>query len=338
LEHFFNVYVRSNVEKVSGICSQQFIKSKFFKHIHMGKIEKFKHKKCANKKKYLGICKRRGLVRNALKECVFDMCAGMSKKMENKIINNNKKEYKKATKKRVTRIQCSMFADPHVHGFNNRNYDAQTVGDWVLYKGDNLSAHYRGKRMSRVWVGAVKFGVRIYNDRIYSNDLQFKTLIINGHVKQLNAGVTNLSGRGTVIKAGNKLTFNTNDGEAVDFISFGTFMNVYVRSNVEKVTGLCSQQFIRSHFFNHYHIGKIVKIKNIKCHNKKKFHKECKHRGLKKKALKQCVFDFCAGIEKKIEEKIISINKEEKKLKKNSYKTCFKNNMFFNCRPTCTWI
>jgi len=252
------------------------------------------------------------LVKNALKECVFDMCAGMSKKMENKIINNNKKEYKKKLKKRVTRIQCSMFADPHVHGFNNRNYEAQTVGDWILYRGDNLSAHYRGKRMSRVWVGAVKFGVRLYNDRIYSNDLQFKTLIINGHVKHLNAGVTNLSGKGTVIKAGNKLTFNTNDGEAVDFISFGTFMNVYVRSNVQKVSGICSQQFIRSHFFNHYHIGKIIEIKNRKCHNKKKFKKECKKRGLKKGALRQCIFDFCAGIEKKIEEKIITINKEEK--------------------------
>lgn len=127
--------------------------------------------------------------------------------------------------------------------------------------------------MGRTWVGAIKFGVRIYNDRIYSNDLQFNTLIINGHIKHLNAGVTNLSGKGTVIKAGNKLTFSTNDGEAVDFISFGTFMNIYVRSNVEKVSGICSQQFIRSKFFNHVQIGKLVKIKTPKCDHKKNLKK-----------------------------------------------------------------
>jgi len=62
------------------------------------------------------------------------------------------------------------------------------VGDWVLYRGVHLSAHYRGVKMGS-WVGAVKFGVRLYGDRITSNDLTFNSIRINGEVQTLTNGV-----------------------------------------------------------------------------------------------------------------------------------------------------
>jgi len=81
------------------------------------------------------------------------------------------------------------------------------------------------------------------------------------------------------------------------------FFNVYVCSNVEKVSGICSQQFLKSHFFNHVHIGKIVNIRQPKCSRKLKFKKVCKRRKLKRNALRQCIADLCAGLDKRIEEK-----------------------------------
>jgi len=310
---FMNIYVRSNVEKVSGICSQQFIRSKFFNHVQIGKLVKIKTPKCDHKKKFKKMCIRRKLRNGALRQCISDFCNGLEKKIEEKIININKeeKELKKIVIKRVSRITCSLYADPHVHGFNNRYYNAQTVGDWVLYRGVHLSAHYRGVKMGS-WVGAVKFGVRLYGDRITSNDLTFNSIRINGEVQTLTNGVRKISRKGSVIKAGNKLTFSTNDGEEVDFITFGSFMNVYVRSNVDTVHGICSQQFIKSKFFKHSQKGKIVEIETEKCPNREKYTISCKKRGLRRGALRQCIQDLCNGLSKEIENKMIKINHNEK--------------------------
>jgi hypothetical protein len=191
------------------------------------------------------------------------------------------------------------------------------------------------------WVAAIKFGLRLYGDRITSQDLTFNFLIINGQSKKITNGRTNISRKGYVIKAGNKLTFSTGDGEEVDFITFGSFMNVYVRSNIQTVHGICSQQFIRSKFFNNVHIGKIVKINHSKCPKRKIYKKICKNRKLKRGALRQCIDDLCAGLDKKIEEKIININKEEnrvviKKIQKK--KKGNQNNLFIICRSSCSRI
>jgi len=149
------------------------------------------------------------------------------------------------------------------------------------------------------WVGAIKFGVRLYADRITSTDLSFNSIIVNGQSRNLPNGVTRISRRGIVTKAGNKLTFSSGDGEEVDFISFGTFMNVYVRSNVEKIGGVCSQQFLKSHFFNHVHTGRIVKITPFKCPRRSHYTRVCKRRKLRRGALRECISDLCAGLDKK---------------------------------------
>jgi len=142
----------------------------------------------------------KGLKRGALRNCVVDFCSGMSKEVERKIIKMNKKEDKKIIIKKIhkvkntkgTQVTCSLYADPHVKGTNNKYFDAQTVGDWVLYKGDELSASYRGVQNGR-WVAAVKFSVRLFSDKIYSNGFDLNTLIINGKEKLVHSGVTRIS-------------------------------------------------------------------------------------------------------------------------------------------------
>jgi len=154
---------------------------------------------------------------------------------------------KKKKWKKIHRIVCELYADPHVHGFNKKYFEAQTEGDWVLYRGNNLSAHYRGKRFGS-WVGPIKFGVRLYQNRIFSVGFKFDKLRINGKIRSIPEGELKLNG-GLIRRNGNKITFSTNDGEDVDFISFGWFFNAYVRSNARKITGICSQKFVRSKFF-----------------------------------------------------------------------------------------
>jgi hypothetical protein len=284
---FFNAYVRSRAEKVSGICSQQFIRSTFFNHPQVVKDRHIKLPKCPRKKHFVKKCTKWGHAKSkfTLRACVLDMCAGLKKSIEKRILKRNKHEKKKVFKVskrilkhlRVKRITCELYADPHVHGFNKKYFNAQTVGDWVLYKGKHLSAHYRGKSFG-VWVGPIKFGVKLFNYKIYSIGFNFDTIKVNGRVKKLLNGVNILKHGGLITKNGNKITFSTNDGEEVDWVSYGSFFNAYVRSNIPKISGLCSEQFVHSHFFKHYHKGHRKHFAKKVCH-RRKFHVEtCKKR------------------------------------------------------------
>jgi len=76
-------------------------------------------------------------------------------------------------------------------------------------------------------------------------------------------GTTKL-GLGSIIRSGNnKITFSTNNGEEVDLLAYGYFFNAYVRTNSLKVSGICSQQYIKSKFFKHPEHAKEIKIKNL---------------------------------------------------------------------------
>jgi len=79
---YFNAYVRSNVPTVSGLCSQQYVKSKLFRNPMKGKIEVVKQRHCHKKAHFANVCRRRGLNGQRLKNCVFDLCAGLSKRDE----------------------------------------------------------------------------------------------------------------------------------------------------------------------------------------------------------------------------------------------------------------
>jgi hypothetical protein len=139
--------------------------------------------------------------------------------------------------------------------------------------------------------------------------------MINGQLKRIPNGESKLSKRAIIKRNGNKITFSTNDGEEVDFVTFGSFFNVYVRSNVEIVSGICSRQFIKSKIFGHPRKGKIVKINNKKCSKQKmkSYKRSCKRKGLKRGEFKNCVRDLCNGLSRKIERRIVRFNKQEKK-------------------------
>jgi len=119
------------------------------------------------------------------------------------------------------------------------------------------------------WTGAVKFAVKLRRFKIYSVGFSFSALNVNGHIKQIKNGITKLSKRAVIKRNGSKITFSTNDGEEVDFVSFGSFFNVYVRSNVEVVSGICSHQFTKSKMFSHPKKRKNCTHKKSKMSKKK---------------------------------------------------------------------
>jgi len=273
---FYNTYVRSDVPKISGLCSQEFVHSHFFNHYEKAHRIEIKKEHCPKKMENKQRCLAAGINKpEKVRFCVRDLCNGLPMKIEDKILikNINEKE-KKIVKivKRVQRITCQLVADPHVQGFNTHWFEAQTAGDWVLYRGSNLSVHYRGKSMGR-WVGLIKFGVRLFHHRVFSVGFSLSKLIIDGEQKDIPNGKTQIGHRAVVIRNGNKVTFSTGDGEEVDFLSYGYFFNAYTRSSAERVTGLCSQQFVHSHFFAHEQHGEIEKIKEQHCARKEEFKK-----------------------------------------------------------------
>jgi len=230
-------------------------------------------------------------------------------------------------------VVCSLYADPHVQGFSKKYYNAQVVGDWVLYKGHHMAAHYRGKSMGS-WVGAIKFGVRIHHHRIFTVDFALNALKIDGRVVSLSNGEIKVGKRGTIVKSGNQVTFKTNMGEELDIITFGSYFNAYVRSRATKVSGLCSEQFIKSRFFDHPHAPKDEHIKLPECKHKKLFEEKCRKMGHKKKgAHRACVFDLCAGMKERIVKKILRHTKRIKKTKVHIKKSLIKD-MRVN-RQTC---
>jgi len=83
-----------------------------------------------------------------------------------------------------------------------QNFNAQTEGDWVLYRGTDVSAHYRGKRFG-AWVGPIKFGLRVFENRIYTVGFTFDKLLINGDLRSIANGRTELS-KGFILRNGNK--------------------------------------------------------------------------------------------------------------------------------------
>jgi len=314
---FFNAYVRSNIPVITGICSQKFVHSHFFKHEDRGHRITITRPKCPKRALFRKHCQRRGLRGKSVVFCTRDLCAGLPIKIENRLLRRNKREKKvKLIRERVKvqRITCELYADPHVHGFNKQRFEAQTRGDWVLYRGKHLSAHYRGKSMGS-WVGPIKFGVKLFNHKIYTHGFDLGTLKIDGEKVSIPAGVTPVGKRGQITRVNNRITISTQNGEEIDIVSYGWFFNAYVRSNVRVITGICSHKFIRSNFFNHPEKGKLEKFKRDVCPRRQFFRAECKGRGLNGEGLRFCVKDLCAGLPKKVEDRLLKRNEiEEHKL------------------------
>jgi len=72
-----------------------------------------------------------------------------------------------------------------------------------------------------------------------------------------------------------------------------------------KISGICSQQFIRSHFFRHEHRGKQIKIIKKHCPRKAVFLKRCRKHNLTGLKLRFCMRDLCNGLPRRIERIIL---------------------------------
>jgi len=204
------------------------LKQKVYSHII---IKQFKKKvsppPCPKRKSFMRYCERRGALRGEFKNCVFDLCAGISKRNERRIVKIDKKEDKKPlpVKKLVIpvrrRVTCSAEGDPHFTLFTGKKMDFQGVGDWVLYKGPQLQIHYRGAS----WFGfprvQIKLAARVRNDVIISTGQDLGRLKVNNQIVHLpeNTRFTLPSG-GFLVKSGNKLTITSNTDEEADFYSY----------------------------------------------------------------------------------------------------------------------
>jgi len=313
---FFNAYVRSTLEGVSGLCSHQFVRSTAFNKPIKGKVLPRPRINCRNKKKHAKSCAKKGLNGDAKRNCIFDLCAKFPKDLEKRIIKWNKTENKKKPKPIVPikRVTCDLYADPHARSFDGKYFEAQTVGDWVLHRGPTIRAHYRGKSFGR-WVGVVEWIVKVRGDVV--RNVGFTGVTVNGEaVTLVNGQAFNLPNGGSVTKTGNKFNINSNRGEDVDFVSFGSFFNAYVRSTLPDVSGLCSHQFVKSVAFGHPQAGHRVPAPKINCANKANHVATCAAKGLNGMARTNCVFDLCAKFPKAIEARIIQLNRRENRRRK----------------------
>jgi len=251
--------------------------------------------------------------REEAKEEVKDVLKRFQKRFVHKQVKKPKTPVKKV--KPLKRVACDLYADPHAKSFDGKLFEAQTVGDWVLYSGPKLKVSYRGKSFGR-WVGVIGWIVDVSGD-IVKGSLAGGVVVItvNGEAVKLAPGTPlKLGNGGSLTQLGSKFNINSNDGEDCDFISYGTFFNAYVRSDKPEVTGLCSHQFITSTAFGHPRDGTILPTPKLNCAKKEKHLTYCKeHRGLKGRAALNCAFDLCAKMPKEIEKKMIEQNKVEDK-------------------------
>jgi len=207
---------------------------------------------------------------------------------------------------------CYLVADPHASSFDGARFDAQTVGDWVFYKGPHLEASYRGKSMGR-WVGAVQWVVRVHHNLIKS--IGFNQVSINGHVHNIaKAGTKNLNAGTQVVMTGNRVTISSK-GEAVDFYAYGYYFNLYARSDkrADRISGICAHQMLHSGDFGTVKRPKIVHFPHRHCAKKAHYTRVCQRRKLRGVLLRNCVFDLCAHTPKNV---VFKIRKEMGRAKK----------------------
>jgi len=214
-----------------------------------------------------------------------------------------------------------LINDPHVLTFTGKYFDAQWDGEFVLYKGKHLEISYRTKRFGS-FTSNIKFKVHLYGQVIDSVAFDIHNLLIDGRSHTLKDGKKELSLGGSITCAGTKVTFSTNDGEEVDFISGGWYFNSYVRSDVPHVDGLCTGKRVNSKDFAHPQKqvqGEKFDLKN--CAKKELFEHKCSKKGLKAQFLKNCVFDLCSGISLRSETRIARQSRKQQKKSFTQIKT-----------------
>jgi len=224
-------------------------------------------------------------------------------KKSKKCVKKGKKPQKDKVPKKLT---CDLFADPHVKDFKGKGFEAQRTGDFILYKSEFISAHYRGRSFGK-WVGVVNWLVKLGEDRIRS--IGFKQVAING--QRMKGNSQTLAG-GKVTIAGNKFTVTSNHGEIIDWIAHGSFFNGYVKSQVKGTRGICNHQFLHSKAFRHPMEGEKVPKPLGKCAKQKKNENWCHKKQLVGAGFNNCVFDLCQNLPKAMEKTLMKEKKEGK--------------------------
>jgi hypothetical protein len=253
---------------------------------------------------------------------VQDKCRGTSKKIEDRILKQQRKEDFKVVKrpskprpkpfrdppKYITR-ECYFTADPHAKALTGKHFEAQTVGDWVAYKGPRLTMSYRGKSMGR-WVGIVEWYAKLNGHTIRTKGNQ---LLIDGRSFPLQNGGKKSWGKTSVTWQNNKVSLKTL-GEESDIFYYGSFWNLFVRSTrcLKKIKGLCNQQWVASKAFDHPQAAKRPHLPRKPCPNRKDHEKFCRAHTKNPYHFKECVSDRCRGTSKRIEGKILKQERQEK--------------------------
>jgi len=325
--HYINMLVWvPSTKKTKGFCvsKDQVLKaSGLFKNYR--KPHKVRKIKCsaANLKKATARCVAAKVMKKHLKDCARDVCLSNGTLDPKQITrfekrcNKDKKKFKKIVVRKTAKpkkVACFIYADPHVRDKYGRHFEAQTVGDWAITISETFKAYYRGKSMGR-WVAVVDWIVKTNGVTIRHSGFG-GVAVDGGKIQLLNGKPFALPTGGSIIKKGNMVTIKSGDGEEIDFISYGKFYNVYVRSNKKGTKGLCNKQFLKTKVFPHPRKGVILPKVKINAKTCKKFLKHstyCRAKGLNGVKLRECIQDLCLKLPKKIEKQILKDNKKEKR-------------------------
>jgi len=307
----FNIYVRSSRLKVGGLCAHKFQQSGEFTLPLKAELIKPKTPPCPKKVAFKRFCARRKLGPAHMKQCVHDLCSGVSRFHEDEFIKRGFTDAKPKplkhpqSSKSINRKpvkHCQLFSNAHGQDFKGRNMEVQAVGDWLIYKGHNFHASYRGSQEGE-WTGATEFIVHFKTGDVVRSAGVNGAFSINGKVFQED-GRHQVTDDVTVTKTGSKVTIAAK-GEEIDFIQHGMFYNIYVRSSRERVSGLCSHFWIPSKDFKHPQVGRRVTLPKPDCWNRSHFKAHCNKLKLGMAHRNECVEDLCAGLSLEKEKEII---------------------------------
>jgi len=220
--------------------------------------------------------------------------------------------------KDVTKRTTCSSVNGHVTGFSGKAFDFQSLGDWVLYKGDKMEIHYRGGRLGGIPRIISRFGLNINNDIVESFRSKLNNIYVNGKAVSLPTGVNYmLPHGGIVLFKDNKIQFKTGSEEA-DFYIFrkltrGNYFTAYVRSTVKNVSGLCTNIRVSGKgILKHFKPAVLKnKKKKISCPKRKAFHAFCRKLKIKGVEFKNCVYDLCSKLPKKQVKKTVKEDKKE---------------------------
>jgi len=184
-------------------------------------------------------------------------------------------------------VQCSSYADPHMVGFAGNRFEAQDAGTFDLYSGEKLSVSYSSIKMG-AWAAIISVSVNV-----------------NGHSfnfgRHFSQQSQQLDGAASITRNGNRITVNTGDGEEIDIVTHGNFLDVFVRSNKSNTGGMCANGY------NQRPQHKQPCLNNV-ARNRMWCNRNNKHNA------RNCVFDLCNGLKRRDEIKIKrEVRKEKRK-------------------------